>query len=188
MRAIFKYIGKKFLILLFIPAIGAYGQTQGTESIGFTIPQIALVDVEPSGSSSITFTLTIDPESGLPVSASDAINNNLWINYSSCFPTGGNNRRVTVQVASGAIPPGVTLTLLASAFSGSGSGTRGTSAGSVNLTGTPETIISGIGRCYTGDGQNNGHRLNYSLSISDYSALKFNQSATIQIAFTLTDM
>lgn len=175
------------VVLIVLPVITRGQNSEGSSSLAFTIPEIALLDIEPSGISNITLSLTTDTESGLPVTAAGAVNSDLWINYTSCLATGSNNRSVTVQIASGTVPNGVTLTLQPSAYSGSGQGSTGTPTGPVTLSATPQVLINAIGRCYTGNGPSNGHRLNYSLSISDYSALRYDASSTIQIAFTLTD-
>ena len=183
-------IGKAsiILILFFITSQEVWAQNDEDDcSLSFTIPEIALLDIEPSGLSNISLTLTADSESGLPISASGAINDDLWINYTSCLATGSNSRSVSVHIASGSIPNGVSLILSPSAYSGSGQGTFGSPSRNIILSNTPQTLISGIGRCYTGDGQNNGHKLSYSLNISDYNSLNYNNSTTIQIAFTLTD-
>jgi len=179
-----------YLIIILLWVIPGYINGQSEEescSLAFSLPEIALIDIEPAGISNISLTLTTNPESGLPVTASGAVNDDLWINYTSSLATGSNNRSVTVQISSGAIPSGVAVTLQPSAFSGSGSGITGTPVGPVSLSSTSQTLISGIGRCFTGNGMNNGHRLNYSLEITNYNSLRFNESSTIQIAFTLTD-
>lgn len=175
------------MLLLISFSIHLHSQTVANRTVSFTLPEVVLLDVEPSGSSSISLILTVDPESGQPVSVTSATNTSLWINYSSCIPTGGNSRTITAQVSSGTIPSGINIVLSASAYSGTGAGTFGTSSGSVNLSGSPQVIVSGIGGCYTGNGINNGHRLNYSVNVSSYQNLQHNQSNTLQIAFTLTD-
>ncbi|MBN1821845.1 MAG: hypothetical protein JXR31_14720 [Prolixibacteraceae bacterium] len=189
-----KLINANKKLLFFIPAlfllasVNVNGQDDEDDcSLAFSIPEIALLDIEPTGMSNISLTLTTNPESGLPVATSGATNDDLWINYTSCLATGSSNRSVSVHIASGSVPGGLRLRLTSSSYSGSGQGSFGTPAGTINLSATPQTIISGIGRCYTGNGQNNGHKLNYSLSISNYNLLKYNNSTTIQIAFTLTD-
>jgi hypothetical protein len=174
------------LILLFSFS-NIFGQTVANRTVSFTLPEVVLLDIEPGGSSSISLTLTVNPESGLPVSVTSATNSTLWINYSSCIPVGGNNRTITANVSSGTIPSGINIVLSAAAYSGIGEGTFGTSSGSINLSGTPQVIVSGIGGCYTGDGINNGHLLNYSVNVSSFQNLQHNQSTTLQVAFTLTD-
>jgi hypothetical protein len=61
-------------------------------------------------------------------------------------------------------------------------------AGILTLNNSPQTIISGIKGAYTGDGINNGYKLTYSLEIYDYKLLDFNQSATLSITLTLSDL
>jgi hypothetical protein len=160
---------------------------EGECSLSFTIPEIALIDIEPSGLSNVYLTLEAGSETGQPVTVKGSIHDELWINYTSCLTSGGSSRSVSVQVASGTIPDGVQLILSPSGFSGSGKGTHGIPVGEVILSQTPQTLISGIGRCFTGDGQKNGHKLSYSLRISDYQSLNIEESSNIQIAFTLTD-
>lgn len=183
---------KQLKIILFVVIVGlplfACPQTDEDNcSVQFSLPEIALLDIEPTSTTNIELSLTTDPESGLPLTSNDAANQSLWINYTSSLPTGGNNRTVTVQVSGGSIPAGININLSSSAYSGSGQGTLGTPSGILILSTTPKTLITNIGRCFTGNGQNNGHRLNYSLSISDFQALRYNNSSTIQVVFTLTD-
>lgn len=175
-------------ISCFMFFIRSYAQDdEGGCSLSFTIPEIALIDIEPSGLSNIYLTLEAGSESGQPITAKGSINDDLWINYTSCLASGGSSRSVSVQVASGTIPEGVQLILSPSGYSGNGQGTHGSPVGEIILSQTPQTLISGIGRCFTGDGQNNGHKLNYTIRISDYNLLNIDESSNIQIAFTLTD-
>ncbi len=71
---------------------------------------------------------------------------------------------------------------------GNGLGFRGSSAGILTLTSTPQTIVSNIRGAYTGEGIGNGYELTYYLEIFDYKLLDFNQSATLTITLTLTDL
>jgi len=187
MEKIVKFITASVFLLFVISGNNLYAQDSGSRNINFSIPEIALVDIEPVGMSNISLTLNPDTESGLPVVATSAVNNNLWINYTSSYASGGATRKINANISSGTAPAGVSLNLSASAYSGTGLGTKGTSAGTITLSASPQAIITGIGRCYTGDGQNNGHRLTYSLSIADYAKLNYDASSTIQIVFTIAD-
>ena len=176
------------MISCFLFFIKSYAQDDEDGcSLSFSIPEMALIDIEPPGLSHLHLTLEAGSESGQPITAKGSINDNLWINYTSCMASGAGSRSVSVHVASGTIPEGVQLILSPSGFSGNGRGTHGIPVGEVILSQTPQTLISGIGRCFTGDGQNNGHKLNYTLRISDYNSLNFDDSSNLQIAFTLTD-
>jgi hypothetical protein len=70
---------------------------------------------------------------------------------------------------------------------GIGKGKLGSPSGILTLSSTPQTIVSGIGGAYTGDG-NNGYKLTYSLEIYDYKLLDFDQSAELSITLTLSDL
>jgi hypothetical protein len=189
MATISNFKKKIFLVILMMPVCNAFCQTVDDVSLSFTIPELSLIDIEPSAQTSLTFNLTANTEAGLPISATGATNNSLWLNYSSSIPTGRPNKKVTVQVSSGTIPSGISISLLASAYSGTGgAGTFGTPTGTIALSTTAQTLISGIGRCYTGNGQSNGHQLTYTIGISDYKSLYYIQSAILLIAFTITDM
>ena len=182
-----KITGNIFVIIIILHPFFGFGQAdQDNVALQFSIPGIAILDIEPASISEITLMLTADSEAGAEINYADAVNNDLWLNYTSAYATGNNNRSITVQIVSGTIPAGVNLSLSPSAYSGNGQGSFGTPV-SLNLSALPQTVISGIGRCYTGDGQNNGHQLNYSLSISNYQDLNNISAATVQIVFTLID-
>lgn len=173
------------LSLLVLPA-GAQVATDN-HSVGLTIPEIALLDVEPN-TSTISLALTPPTEAGLPLTASTAAtNNSKWLNYTSALAPSSTNRTVTVQVTSGTVPSGINLLLQAGSYSGSGAGTTGTSVGQIALNNTAQNLITGIGGCYTGDGSSTGHRLTYTLAISNYAQLNFSQSTNLQITFTISD-
>ena len=162
-------------------------QSDGQADVLFSIPEVALVDIEPSGFD-IQLSLAAQSKAGLPVeSVVSSENNSLWINYTSSLSTRSNTRSVSVQITNGKVPAGIILVLKASPDAGNGQGTTGIPVGEVYVSSSPQTIISGIGRCYTGNGPNYGHQLSYSLIISDFSALDYGESSTLQIAYTITD-
>jgi len=89
----------------------------------------------------------------------------------------------------GTVPAGLQLTVQAGSFSGSGVGTFGTSAGVITLTGTAQNLLTGIGSAYTGNGPSNGHNLTYTLSqVGSYAALDFDNSNTLTVTYTLSDI
>lgn len=156
----------------------------GSSLTTLTLSEIALIDIEPNNSP-ISIGVSAPVEAGNPISTT-TVSNTKWINYTSAVPT-GSSRNIAVQVSSGTIPTGVNLAITASSFSGSGAGATGTPTGSVNLSGSPQTIIAGIGGAFTGNGINNGHSLTYSLSIGNISLLQQNSSSTVTVTFTLID-
>lgn len=131
-----------------------------THDITVSIPEVALVDIEPAASKNLTMGFTAPTEAGLPIVPSTT-NSSLWLNYSSIKSTADVTRTIAVKL--GAVIPGVDIKVTAAAATGSGGGTLGTPAAQLTLTATNQTIISGIGSAYTGDGASNGHNLSYSV-------------------------
>jgi len=78
--------------------------------------------------------------------------------------------------------------LITSNYMGIGKGMLGSPAGVMTLSTLPQTIISNIRGAFTGNGINNGYLLTYYLEIYDYKLLDFNQSATLSVTLTLTDL
>jgi hypothetical protein len=89
-----------------------------------------------------------------------------WINYTSIIETGTTNR-VTVVLTK--VPPTfTTLKVVAASHAGTGNGTYGLASGELTLASASEAqdIITGIGSCWTGDGNTNGHKLTYTWGIT----------------------
>lgn len=166
-----------------------YGFDYDIEDIDlhFSIPEVALLDIEPVGISNIELSISPSAEPGSPITINEGSNSSLWVNYTSSLATGSNNRSINIHIADGNLPPGLQLTVTAATDKGKGKGSMGSSTGEVVLSTFPRTIITGIGRCYTGNGKNRGHQLIFSLSILDYEGLEFDEELTLQITYTITD-
>lgn len=157
------------------------------------VPAVALVDIEAASGTTINLLADAPTEAGLAVDFSTgASNSDLWLNYSSIKDSANATRKITARITSGTMPAGMTLTVTAGADAGNGDGTAGTSAGAVNLTGTDQDIITGIGSVYTADGINNGHNLTYGLTLGggagSYAALDASNNTTVQITYTISDL
>lgn len=156
---------------------GSFAQTY---NVNFTLPQVALMDIEQN--SSINLDLTKPTEAGNRL-ANPANNTTKWLNYTSAVASGG-TRSITASINQ--LIPGVDVKLQAAAASGSGAGTLGTPSSQVTLSTVPTTIISGIGGAYTGNGIGNGHQLTFSVSSNTYTNLNaFNN--TVTVTYTITD-
>ncbi|MCL1674614.1 hypothetical protein [Elizabethkingia meningoseptica] len=160
-------------------------------TIGITIPEVALLDIEPAASKNITLAFTAPTEAGLPLVA-PAPNNTLWLNYSSIKSVADPTRNVSVKL--NALVPGVDIKVTAAVATGSGGGTRGTPAAQLILSAADQTIISGIGSAYTGDGANNGHNLSYALnfgggvgSVAAYGDLEAKANVVATVTYTISD-
>ncbi|WP_106914400.1 hypothetical protein [Chryseobacterium aurantiacum] len=157
-----------------------YSQT--TPSI--TLPVVTLMDIEPSGNISLSFTAPTEAGRAL---VNPTPNTTKWINYTSAIAPSGATRRITAAVTVNPLVPGVNIRLQAAAASGAGGGTLGSSSGQVTLTTTPITIISGIGGAYTGNGVNNGHNITISLVPGSYNNITAQTNTVVTITYTITE-
>lgn len=175
-------------ILLCIPILG-FGQYADYWEVSLTLPEIALMDIEPNNS---TIKLEVEPPSnpGEEMETNNAGDNSKWINYTCTTSPISSSKRITVEIIQGSVPAGMEVRLEASSFQGnSGIGNLGMSMGEIVLSHTPNTIISNIGGSHTGNKKNNGHNLNFSLHIVNYDLIEptnYN-SSTALISYTLMD-
>jgi len=177
-----------FAVLLTVE-ITSSAQTTGTGYFVFNvnIPEIALIDIEPAGNTNISLTVAPPGKAGEAPAFVNTFNNSLWLNYSNSRPANGPFRKVNVQLH-GSLPPGITIRLKASPGSGlCGNGLFGLPNDEISLSNTPQTLISGIGGAYTGDGAGCGHRLNFTFNISESELLQYTQNNIVQLTYTLAD-
>lgn len=156
-------------------------QTTTNVNVGVSLPSIALLDIENNGS--INLELSAPSEAGRPL-INNTSNNSAWLNFTSALGV-GSSRNVSVQIASG-IGSGYEIVLQPQAYSGIGAGQLGNRVPTVNLSNIPQKIIDNIGGAFTGNGLSNGYNLRYSLAITNYGALK-KENTTFMITYTLTD-
>ncbi|MCB0735355.1 MAG: hypothetical protein H6608_10865 [Flavobacteriales bacterium] len=187
---------KLFALAILGMAFAFTTQAQDNETDDHTvqieIPEVAILDLEASSSTSITLSVTAPTEAGLPVSFSDAKDSSVWINYSSIVgSTTEASRTVAAKISSGTVPGGMLLKVTAAADAGNGDGTVGSSAGQITLSSSDQTVVSSIGSCYTGDGASNGHNLYYSLeldpSAGSYANIDFDDATTLTILYTISN-
>ncbi len=175
-------------IFLVICSTLAFSQwEEGQINVRFSVPEIALVDIEPSQNNTINFSVLPASESGVSSSIQKTSNETLWVNYSSAVSDLNKNRSILAEIANGSLTEGITIFLEASAYSGNGEGETGQSAGKISLSNQPKPIISNIGSCYTSDGTNNGHLLSFSIEISDYSKVFSSEESVFTVLYTISD-
>nr|WP_319511492.1 hypothetical protein [uncultured Draconibacterium sp.] len=156
-------------------------------NVGFSIPEVALIDIEYLGSQTIEFELLPSSETGGSPVIRQRTNQELWINYSSALGRFSQHRSIVAQVTDGSLPQGLDLFVNATEYSGNGDGHTGVSAGKVKIGTDPRPVITGIGSAYTGNGIGNGHRLNFEVDISQMEKVMANESIDFTILYTLTD-
>lgn len=156
-------------------------------TITITIPEVALLDIELAGSKNITTAFTSPTEAGLAIVAPTTGLNSLWLNYSSVVESSGPDVSRTVSVSATSLVPGTVLNVSAGTPVVAG-GSGGTPVAITSITATGQTIISGIGSVYTGDGVGAGSNITYSLTApaGTYGSLMAGSTPVI-VTYTLSD-
>jgi hypothetical protein len=184
MKKLFLITASVFLSTGILLAAG--DNTQGSNSVSINIPEVALVDIE--GGATVTLTPSSPTEAGDALNFSTATNNSLWVNYSSVVAS-TKARTISAAITSGTVPTGLVIKVLAGTYSGAGKGNFGTATSQITLSGTGQSVITGIGSCYTGNGTSNGHNLTYNLelqSADSYSSL-VQDNTPITVTYTIND-
>jgi len=167
------------------------GDDQHQVTIG--INAHALVDVESaSGSSSISLSPVAPSEAGLGLDFSNAVNTDLWLNYSSIVSSNDKKNKIFAKI-NGTLPTGVSLELAVSDPVEGGAGRVGApkngNGNKITLTDSEQEVIHNIRSCYTGNNAGNGHNLTYSLKLdeeSDYGDIT-ESSADVNIVYTIIE-
>ncbi len=172
----------------FSPALLAQSGNDGSHEINVGISEVALLGIKGNGS--INLGVAAPTEAGNPVTFG-AMDNSIWINYSSIIGSSSDPARtVSVAVSSGNIPSGVEIKVQASQDAGNGGGSVGVPTSQLTLTNSMQTLIGSIGSCYTGSGSGNGHQITYTLdrtSGNAYSSLDFDETSSITVTYILSD-
>lgn len=162
-------------------------QSQASLMFNLNLPDIALIDVEPKENNNITLSVPPPVRAGEGLDVSLVRNEELWINYTTSRRSNGAYRSVQVAM-DGIVPAGMRIKLSASArAAGKGGGVFGSPGGSLTLGSSPQTLISGIGGCFTGNGVNSGHQLVFTLEVTDYALIEQVQDANLLLTYTLVD-
>lgn len=176
------------LLMVFVLCRHASAQLdEETVHIGFSLPEVALMDVEYIGNGTIEFELLPSSESGGSPVFRQLTSQEFWINYSSALGKFSPDRSIVAQVSGGSLPEGLELYIQATDYSGTGKGKTGASVGKVMIGSDPRPIITGIGSAFTGNGIGNGHRLNFQVDISQMEKIEAIGSHDFTIMYTLTD-
>ncbi|UBM57474.1 hypothetical protein LAG90_11655 [Marinilongibacter aquaticus] len=174
------------LLAVFIATacLESYGQDTNTDNhtITVTIPSVALLDLETSGTRNFTAAFTAPTEAGDNLTA-PSDNTDLWLNYTSVI-TGTATKKVTATLSE--LVDGVDIKL-AVASSSTGSGDKGTPIGSATTLSTSATdVITAIGSAYTVSGASSGHQLTYSFVAEDANFADLaSGSTTVTVTYTM---
>ncbi|WON94831.1 hypothetical protein ACLCDV_07670 [Sphingobacterium sp. Lzh-3] len=157
-------------------------QLTGSKNVILTLPTVALLDIEPAGLINMNF--TAPTEAGSPL-VNPTPNTSKWLNYTSAIAAAGSNRIITASISK--IVPGIDIKLSTASAAMGGGGALGTPSGQIILTTIAQTIVSGIGGAYTGNGANFGHQLTLTISPNNYATLSSANSTSIIIRYTISD-
>lgn len=160
----------------------ATAQASGSKSVSVNLPEVALLDIEPNNTG-ISLSFSAPSEAGMPVTPPTA-NTSKWLNYTSALASSASARHVSAAIDQ--MIPGVSIRVQAGPAVGGG-GALGTSTGAVSVTTVPQTIVSGIGGAFTGDGANNGHQLSIWAEISDYNVVTQITGQFVTITYTISN-
>lgn len=183
MRIIFK--STIMLVVLMLWAISVV-RAQFTVRVPVVFSEnnsFALLDIESEGDNSLEFYIIPMSEAGASPEMQYDANKTLWLNYTSLAEN--NLRSIKAKIEGGGLPEGVSMHVTASSFSGIGKGVVGQSVGQIELSEQDKTIITGVGSCYTGDGVGNGHALNFTLNVNNFTTLEANSSTSVTILYTI---
>jgi hypothetical protein len=176
-------ISRIFLsVFLCFYSFGTWAQKSAEHMVSITLPRISEIDIEPAGDISLSLENSSKPGSAFHSST----NSSKWVNYTSSLSLNENSKRIAAQL-SGVLPDGVELIVIAKNCSGIGRGQMGISTGEVKLSEEPQIIISGVGACYTGNGEGNGHNLEYRLQVNAIKSLSSNESNSILVIYTISE-
>ena len=184
----------KKLTLAIIAVLGfGFGASAQDTNIDFhtvtiTIPEVALLDIELAGSKNITTTFTAPTEAGEAIVAPTTGLGSLWLNYSSIVTASGLDMSRTVSVKASGLIAGTSLNVTAGVPVITGGGTGGSPVAITAITAADQTIISGIGSVWTGDGVNSGSNITYALTApaASYGSLVAGTTA-VTVTYTLSD-
>lgn len=103
-------------------------------------------------------------------------NNETWINYSTVVQE-GSSYTICASLSFSDTPGDIVVKMKVSSDAGAGQGKVGIPTETITLSDYPQAIIGKIGTCYTGQGINKGHLVQYIWNIisDDYETQKLSQ-------------
>ena len=162
-------------------------QETAGEEISYSVEAMCVLDINDQN-----VVLAFEaPETG-GTEIADATGSGGSANYTSVIANGATNK-ITAEIGAGEVTAlealGTTLTLQAGAIQGGGAGNKGnTNATGVVLSATGQDIITGIGSCWTDVGADKGCVLNYTWSITDYTKIEVEATATVNLLLTVVNV
>lgn len=146
-------------------------QASDNQTIMVIVPPVAKVKLVSAGALNFSLEFTAPNVAGEPIEAPGAPTDLTYLVYSSINNTSGVGGYRTITVKTDEQPlDGYNFTVLPGAVASSGAGKKGVASGVITLSTTSRNIVTAIGSSYTGAAVNNGHALNYGVSVANGSA------------------
>ena len=180
---------KKISVLLLTMLFSnLFSQTTDVHEIDFRVvlPEITLLSIAPENNT-IILAMEKTDIAGEKLEYTSKQDRQIWLNYTCSIAPDSPSKNLTAQIVSGSVPDGLELQLTVDEYSGSGNGKFGIPLSKISLQNYPQNIISNIGGSYTNKGINNGHKLEYSLGVTNYELLDAESSDTLTVVFTISD-
>ena len=144
------------IILLPVWIVSAQENNVVHMPVKVSIPTVSLVSFAGSDAHSTNST-----DMGAVQKITPFTKDTTWLNYSSVID-GYSTNSICVNITSGDLPAEVDVKLNVGEDVGAGAGTMGKPTEDISLNEYPQTIITDIGTCYTGQGSKKGHPITYS--------------------------
>lgn len=166
-------------VVLFSGKTIAQSYTAG-EQITLQISSFCLI---ATNNAPVNLTLT-SAVAGAPITT--VSNSDMYVKVSSIVP-GGTHREITARIASGTVPVGTKLTLVAANSTTTNSGgVLGTAFTTpIVLDAVDKELVDMIATCYTGTGYNDGYRLTYTWMRDTSVAYGLISSTAAPVALTV---
>jgi len=183
---------KRYRLIILAALLGLFGSDIGAVVINynfkFKIPDLKKMRIITPGLSDGMVRLrlyAVEPGASV-IGTAEAVDSHSYLQLTSIAPV-GEVRRINVQITSGNVPSGTTLKLLTTDCL-TGDGNRGTATPSLYLSTISQTLINGLGSCYTDVTNTSGYNLTYiwAPDPDNIDKIRAFNSYQLEITFTLT--
>lgn len=162
----------------------AMGQDNtATNTISLGMPEVAKL----SGVGSVS--LTLSPQNAGQAVSQSKSDSTARVLISSVI-TGENYRTITAKISNGTVPTGTALKLVSLTPNANFVGTAGTPETEFTLSGTDQSVVTGIGTCYSGTSAGDGYPLKYTYqliaSVANYADIRAVTGQAVTVTLTIT--
>ena len=152
------------LLLLLFSLLPLLAVAQNKENTAKMPVQMAIPPSAKLNMSSSDLRFSIFEGTGKDRKLASSIIDSVWMNYSSIIEN-NNPNSICASFNSEELPAEIAIKLIVKPDVGAGNGQVGTPNEPIYLSSFPQPILTNIGSCYTGQGNNKGHLLIFSWEI-----------------------